>query len=87
MAVTGYHAGPLRAYPHWVAVAIIASVAIVHGGGYAGIQVALRAGLSLGAVPSLRFGLAALGMGVLLLLRRNIRKSTKSAPAACELLR
>ena len=62
---------PHRTYPHWVAVATIASVAIFFGGGFAAMQIALRAGLSVGAAVSFRFVLAAIGMGVLLLVRRE----------------
>ncbi len=39
-----------------------ASVAIFHGGGYRADQIAMCAGLSAGAVPSLRFALAALAL-------------------------
>ena len=35
------------------------------------MQIALRAGLTVGAVLSLRFGLAAIGMGAMLLIRRE----------------
>lgn len=62
---------PPRTYPHWVAVATIMTVAIFYGGGFATMQASLRAGLSVGAVLSLRFVLAALGLGVLLLVRRE----------------
>lgn len=60
-----------RTYPHWVAVATITTVAIVYGGGFATMQISLRAGLSVGAVLSLRFLLGALGLGVVLLVRRE----------------
>jgi drug/metabolite transporter (DMT)-like permease len=60
-----------RTYPHWVAVATIASVALVFGSGFAAMQIALRAGLSVGAVLSLRFLLAAAAMGALLMVRRE----------------
>jgi len=63
---------PPHTYPHWVAVATIASVAIFWlFVGFATMQMASRAGLSVGAVLSLRFVLAAIGMGVLLLVRRE----------------
>lgn len=62
---------PPRIYPHWVAVGAILSVAIIYGCGFATLQMALRAGLSVGAVLSLRFVLAAIGMSVLLLARRE----------------
>ncbi|HLW53785.1 MAG TPA: DMT family transporter [Candidatus Angelobacter sp.] len=62
---------PPRTYPHWVAVATIASVAILFGGGFSATQSALRAGFPVGAVLSLRFVLAAIGLSVLLLVRRQ----------------
>jgi drug/metabolite transporter (DMT)-like permease len=62
---------PPRTYAHWIAVATIASVAIFYGGGFAAMQIALRSGLTVGAALALRFVLSAIGMGVLLLIRRE----------------
>jgi drug/metabolite transporter (DMT)-like permease len=54
---------------HAIAVVVIAVVAIVFGCGFAAMQTALRGGLSVGAVLTLRFLLG--GAGMLLLLRMN----------------
>jgi drug/metabolite transporter (DMT)-like permease len=60
-----------RAYPHGVAVGVLASTGVFLGAGFAALQIALRAGLSVGAVLSLRFLAAATGMGVLCWMRRE----------------
>jgi len=62
---------PTRVYPHAVALAVLASVGVFLGGGFAALQATLRAGLSVGALLSLRFLGAALGMGLLLRVRRE----------------
>jgi drug/metabolite transporter (DMT)-like permease len=54
---------------HAIAVLIIAIVAIVFGCGFAAMQTALRGGLSVGAVLSIRFLLG--GLGLLLLAKTN----------------
>ena len=60
-----------RGYPRVVAVGILASVGICLGAGFAALQLTLRAGLSVGALLSMRFLAAAAGMGAPLLVRRQ----------------
>lgn len=64
---------------HAIAVAVIAAVALVFGCGFAAMQTVLRGGLSVGAAISLRFGLGAVGLWLLLKLNgaRLDRRSVK----------
>ena len=64
---------------HAIAVAVIATVAIVFGAGFAAMQIVLRGGLSVGAAISLRFGIGAAGLWLLLKVNgaRLDRRSVK----------
>jgi len=56
---------------HWLAVLSIAATATVFGGGFAAMQTVLNGGLSVGAAITVRFCLATVLLGAILLVRRT----------------